>query len=296
MMTTGERHFASKRHATAARSGWPVRLGSVALGALLVVAIIAMLLGLSWPYVLIMLVGIAVTTAGWAVSRLRAERASHAAAEAQWAAKEAVLAERLRIARDLHDLVSHGLGLITVRVAAARHVHAQQADAAALAEAMSDIEALSRQATLELRRMLETLRDAGEPAPRHPADSLTSLPDLIAGAQRAGMEVELQQGDLGPVTPGVQQAICAIVREGLSNSARHAGRTRVQIRLARAHDTISVTITDDGPVPDWTAAPGAGHGLTGLRERVSGLGGTLHAAPHGTGFRLTATIPDEGRP
>ncbi len=110
-----------------------------------------------------------------------------------------------------------------------------------------------------------------------------------------GENVEFHQEDLGSVSPGAQLAICAIVREGLGNSARHAGFTRVQVGLSREHDTIAITVTDDGPSTGWTAAPEAGHGLLGLRERVNSLGGTLHAGPHATGFRLEATVPEGAR-
>jgi signal transduction histidine kinase len=268
------------------------RVWATAIGALLVVLLISFTLGLTGRLAVVLLVGAAVAVAVWAVFRLRAERAAHEAALTSWAASEAILAERLRIARDLHDIVSHGLGMITVRAATARHLNAHNASENTLLEAIEDVEALSKQATLELRRMLETLREVDERAPRHPTDTLTALPEIIADAQRAGLRVELHQRDLGPVSPGAQLAICAIVREGLGNSARHAGFTRVQVNLSREHDTISIIITDDGPSTGWAAAPGAGHGLIGLRERVNSLGGTLYAGPHATGFRLEATVPE----
>jgi signal transduction histidine kinase len=264
----------------------------VPLGALLAVLIITFVLGLTGRSAMILAVGTALAVAVWAIVRLRAERTAHEAALTSWAASDAIFAERLRIARDLHDIISHGLGLITVRAATARHLNAQNASDRAHLEAIEDVEALSRQATLELRRMLETLREVDEPAPRHPTDTLASLAGIIAGARRAGLRVELHQEDLGSVSPGAQLAICAIVREGLGNSARHAGFTRVQVNLSREHDTISITITDDGPSTGWTAAPGAGHGLIGLRERVNGLGGALYAGRDTTGFRLEATIPE----
>lgn len=266
---------------------------SIAIGVLLVVLIIAFALGLTGRLAVILLVGTAVAVAVWAVFRLRAERAAHEAALTSWAASEAILAERLRIARDLHDVISHGLGMITVRAASARHLNAQNTSETALLEAIEDVEGLSRQATLELRRMLETLRAADEPATRHPTDTMASLPGIIAGAQRVGLRVELDQEDLGSVSPGAQLAICAIIREGLDNCARHAGSTNVKVTLSREHDTISIVITDDGPSPGWAAAPGAGHGLIGLRERVNSLGGNLQAEPHAAGFRLEATVPEE---
>ena len=268
------------------------RVWSIAIGALLIVLIVIFAFGLTGNLGVILLAVIALAVAVWAVFRLRVERAAHEEALTSWAASEAVFAERLRIARDLHDIISHGLGMISVRAATAKHLNTKNASEKALLEAIDDVEVLSRQATLELRRMLETLRAVDEPAPRHPTDTLSSLPDIIAGAQRAGLRVELHQEDLGPVSPGAQPAICAIVREGLDNSARHAGFTRVWVHLSRENDTISISITDNGPSTGWNAAPGAGHGLIGLRERVTSLGGTLYARPHETGFRLEATVPE----
>lgn len=271
-----------------------LRVWSVAIGPLLVALIVAFALGFHRHLGVILPVGAALAVAVWAVFRLRAERTAHEAELTGWAASEAILAERLRIARELHDIVSHGLGTITVRAAAARHINAQNPNMSggALLEAIEDVETLSRQATLELHRMLETLREGDERAPRHPADTLASLPRIVAGARRAGLRVELHREDLGSVTPGAQLAICAIVREGLDNSARHAGFTRVQVTLSRKHDTIAIAVTDDGPSAGWAAAPGAGHGLIGLRERLDSLGGALSAGPHMTGFRLEATVPE----
>lgn len=263
----------------------PVGVVVVALAAVAV-------LGLTWPLATLSLVGAAAAVAARAVVRLRAERAEHEATQARWNAAEAVLAERLRIARDLHDIVSHGLGMITVRAAAAAHLHARKPDEKELMAAIADVEALSRQATVELRRMLQALREVDNPASRHPTDDLASLPKIIADARRAGLRVDLHQDELGPVSSGAQTGICAVVREGLANSTRHAGLTRVEVNLARAPDAVVVTITDDGPSPGWAANPGPRHGLIGLRERTISLGGTITAAPHPPGFRLEATIPD----
>lgn len=273
----------------------PLRLWPIAMSALFITLAIVFALGLTGRLAALLAVGILVPVTVWVVFELRAERAAHEAALTRWDASEAVFAERLRIARDLHDIVSHGLGMITVRAATARHINAQNASEPELLEAIEDVETLSRQATIELRRMLETLREGDDPAPRHPTDSLASLPGIIAGAQRSGLGVKLHHEYLGPVSPGAQLAICAIVREGLDNCARHAGFTCVQVTLRREHDIISITITDDGPSTGWAAAPGAGHGLIGLRERVNSLGGTLYAGPHRTGFRLQATVPERIR-
>ncbi|MEU2614568.1 histidine kinase [Micromonospora sp. NPDC007271] len=266
-------------------------------GALLVVMAAVLALGLTWPFVAVLLLGFAAVSV-WAIVRLLVERAEHETAMARRDIAEAVLDERLRLARDLHDIVSHGLGMITVRAAATAHLHARKPDDQALLAAIEDVEAISRKATVELRRMLDALREADDRPARHPTETLASLPEIIEGARRAGLHVELTREELGVVSPGVQVAICRVVREGLANSARYAGSTKVDVRLTRTPAAVSVTVDDDGPNRGWAVRPGAGHGLIGLRERVTSLGGTLTAEPrareHGdrAGFRLEAIIPE----
>lgn len=231
----------------------------------------------------------AVAVAVWAIRRSRADRTAYESRLTAWAATEAVLAERLRIAHDLHDIVSHGLGLITVRAAATRHLP-KSAD---LQAALDDIEDASRHATTELRRMLAVLREPSTAGSRAPADSLDDLPGIVHAASLAGLRAALTLEPLGAVSPGVQVAICTTVREGLSNAARHAGPTEVLVHVERSGPLVVVTVEDAGPAADgWMPAPGAGHGLIGLRERISAMDGTLTAEPVDAGFRLTARIPD----
>lgn len=257
-----------------------------------VVAVAVLVLGITWPLAAVVVAVVGLTVGAWAVLRLRAERAAHGAAIAEWAASRAVLAERLAIARDLHDLVSHGLGLITVRVAAARHVNAAEPDADDLMGALDDVETISRQATGELRRMLHALRASDEPAPLQPTGSFDMVPEIVAAARRAGLTVDVHADELPAVSAGVQVAACAVVREGLANVARHAGATSAQVDLSVDRGVVSVAVTDVGPAAHWRAVPGAGRGLAGLRERVTSLGGTLAAGPRGGGYRLEATLPD----
>lgn len=221
------------------------------------------------------------------VVKLRAERADYEQRLTAWAAAEAVLDERLRIARDLHDLVSHGLGLITVRAASTRKLE----QSPQLRQAFQDIERTSRDATVELRRMLTVLRDSSADAPRAPLEGFDNLFAIVGAAEVGGLRPRLTVGWLDEVSPGVQVAVCRVVREALSNTARHAGPTDVNVDVARVGDAVVVTVTDRGPGDGWHPQPGAGHGLVGLRERIAGLGGTLVAAHHGGGYRLTATMP-----
>ncbi|MEU7650811.1 histidine kinase [Micromonospora taraxaci] len=237
-----------------------------------------------------LIVGGAVAAAVWAVRRSRADRTAYESRLTAWAASEAVLAERLRIARDLHDIVSHGLGLITVRAAAARHLPKP----AEVQAALTDIEDASRHATAELRRMLTVLREPSAASRRTPVDNLDDLPGIVHGASLAGIRARLTVEPLGPVSQGVQVAVCQTVREALSNAARHAGPTDVRVRVYRDGTYLVVTVADTGPSVDgWRASPGAGHGLAGLRERVGSIGGTLSAERVDAGFRLTARIRDE---
>ncbi|MCW3819768.1 histidine kinase [Micromonospora sp. DR5-3] len=237
-----------------------------------------------------LIVGTAVATAVWAVWRSRADRIAYESRLTAWAASEAVLAERLRIAHDLHDIVSHGLGLITVRAAATRHLP----KSAEVEAALTDIEDASRHATTELRRMLTVLREPSAASRRAPVENLDDLPGIVHGASLAGLRTRLAVEPLGPVSQGVQVAVCKTVREALSNAARYAGPTDVRVRVHRDETYVVVTVMDSGPSVDgWRASPGAGHGLTGLRERVGSLGGTLSAEHVETGFRLTARIRDD---
>lgn len=264
---------------------------AVVVGAVLVTAMCTV--GGEGPAAVILpwvMVAGAVAAAVWAVRRSRADRRAYEARLTAWAAAEAVLAERLRIAGDLHDIVSHGLGLITVRAAATRHLPKPPEVAAAL----TDIEDASRHATAELRRMLTVLREPDAAGRRAPLEGIADLPAIVGGAAVAGLRAELAVEPLGDVSQGVQVAVCKTVREALSNAARYAGPTDVRVRVRRDGRSVVVAVTDGGPAPEgWRAAPGAGHGLAALRERVGGLGGTLTAEPVDGGYRVTARIPDE---
>ncbi|WP_045747318.1 MULTISPECIES: histidine kinase [Actinoplanes] len=319
---------------TLPRPAWRTRAATVAalLAGFLVLAMCTV--GASGPLARFIPTVIAVSAVAvglWAVHRWRADRADYERRLTEWAAAEAVLAERISIARDLHDLASHGLGLITVRAASTRHL--PQSDD--IRSALSDIEETSRHATAELRRMLTVLREPAGAGPRSPAEGLETLPDIVRAAASAGLRptltINLQPptpatdppsaalrapgtpadpstGTCEPdpempaatvnapsitdVSPGVQLAVCKTVREALSNVARHAGPTDVTVSVHRDAGWVVVTVADRGPAPGWRAMPGAGHGLAGLRERVGTLGGVMTAGPVEAGFRLTARIPD----
>jgi signal transduction histidine kinase len=228
----------------------------------------------------------------WALFRSGQQRRAYEEDLTAWAAERAAQAERLRIARDLHDLASHGLGLITVRAAAARTLDGASGDTER-ARALADIERAGRAATTELRRMLGVLRTpGGEAVPLRPADTLADLSGIVDAARVGGVTADLTVDDLGDVSAGAQLTVCAIVREALANTARHAGPVAARVALWRESGSVVVTVEDDGPAPGWQPHPGAGQGLTGLRERVATLGGTLRTDAVGPGFRVSARLPD----
>lgn len=276
------------------RPKWRSRDWIVA-GIVLVVAVLVLLVfGVSsgpgrWIMVLVD-TAITVSVLVWALRRTRAQRKRYEDDLTAWATERAAAAERLRIANDLHDLVSHGLGLITVRAAAARRMTGAGAEAERM-DALADIEHVGRDTTTELRRMLAVLRTPGR-APLHPADTLDDLPAIIEAANAAGLTATLDVGNLAEVSSGVQLTVCAVVREAMNNTIRHAGPAHAHVTVRRDGDTLLVGVNDSGPTPQWTPHPGAGHGLAGLRERVTALGGTLSTQSKADGFQLTARIPD----
>ncbi|WP_158630254.1 sensor histidine kinase [Glycomyces terrestris] len=265
------------------------RLAAVAGAAAALLVLVVLLLGLSPLATAAAALAVALAVALWAVARLRGERTRLRAEVRDLEVAALLLAERIRVAREVHDLVSHGLGMITVRASSALHLAGRDPDA--LAAALEDVERTSREATGGLRRTIQALRDPGEAAALRPVESLEALPAIVAGAEAAGLAVAYRPGDLAGVPASVQATVVAVVREGLANAARHAGPTDVAVDVDADGDAVTVTVRDAGPAPAWRARPGSGHGLTGLRERVAALGGALHAGPAAGGFELRAVFP-----
>jgi signal transduction histidine kinase len=229
----------------------------------------------------------------------RREQAEQLAREQLAEARRASSEERMRIARELHDVVAHSLTLIAVQAGVANHVTVRRPEQAA--EALSSIEKLSRGALTEMRALLGVLRaDQGEPgaqrenAALQPAPGLVDLEHLAERTAAAGVRVDVDiQGPLPDLPAGLDLAVYRVIQEALTNVVKHAGADRCQVRITSEHGKLTVEVTDNGRglggQPDDKTQ---GHGLIGMRERVGMYGGEFLAAPlPGSGFQVSATFP-----
>jgi signal transduction histidine kinase len=223
-------------------------------------------------------------------------RAVHLEREQTELAQAAAEAERIRIARELHDVVAHSVSLMGVQAGAAERVVERDPDLAR--DALRSIQTTSREAIRELRRLLSVLRTSEQPSELAPQPGLGSLDPLVARAREGGLPVELRvDGDPGPVPAGVELSAYRVVQEALTNVRKHApgAETRVEVRCQR--DRIELTIENgpgqrNGNLDTATGRPG--YGLVGMRERVALYGGALKTEPQrGGGFAVHATLPVE---
>jgi signal transduction histidine kinase len=194
--------------------------------------------------------------------------------------------ERLRIAREVHDVVAHSLAMINVQAGVAAHVADRRPEQAK--EALLNIKAASASALNDLRATLAVLRSGEDKAP---APSLAQMDELLDHARAAGLQVELH-GEAGDLPAPVDGAAYRILQESLTNVVRHAEDAgRVDVRLERRPGALALTVRDDGR---GTVAPTPGHGLRGMRERAAALGGKVDAGVTGDGFEVRAELPVEG--
>jgi signal transduction histidine kinase len=216
----------------------------------------------------------------------RAARAESARAREDEARRQAG-EERLRIARELHDVLAHDISLINVQAGVALHLIDERPEQAR--DALAAIKHASKDALGELRSVLEALRAAG-PAPRAPTAGLARLDEVVAGAAAAGLRVDTAiEGDPQPLPAAVDLAAFRIVQEAVTNVIRHAGAAGAAVRLRYGPDDLVVEVTDDGR---GGAVNGHGSGLAGMAERAAALGGTLDAGPRpGGGFAVRARLP-----
>jgi signal transduction histidine kinase len=206
----------------------------------------------------------------------------------------AVEHERARIARELHDIVSHGISVITIQAQALRHRVEPTNDEAA--EVLRGIETTARQAMGDMRRLLGVLRSDGEPPALAPQPGLADFPALVSETRAAGVDVDMViQGAATPLPPGIDLVAYRVVQEALTNVRKHAGVASAVVVLRYQPEALDIEVADEGRPrlqPLGEPVTGGGHGLAGMRERVALYGGTVAAgpAPDG-GFRVQVLLP-----
>ena len=230
-----------------------------------------------------------------------AERAERAERERELLAHQTLQDERTRIARELHDVVAHSVSVMVIQAGAARRQLSRNPEAAN--RALETIEATGREAMTEMRRILGVLRQEHDAAELAPSPSLDHLADLVRTDPDLPV-VLLTEGDLDGIPGGIEVSVYRLVQEALTNVRRHAGRVdHVRVRLSRRDQQLEVEVTDDGrgastlPGDGGRRPGGDGHGIVGMRERVTSAGGVLQAGPRpGGGWRVLATIPLDAVP
>jgi signal transduction histidine kinase len=217
------------------------------------------------------------------------ERAFKAEREREERARSAVAEERARIARELHDVVGHSVSVMTVQASGVRRLLRPDQDRER--EALLVVERTGREALAEMRRMVGVLTRPEEAPALAPQPSLDHLNRLVAQAREAGLPVELRiEGEAIQLPAGVDLTAYRLVQEGLTNVVKHAQATRAEVFVSYGDGYLEVTVKDDGK--GLGNGDGGGHGLVGMRERVSVYGGELDAGPQpGGGYRLRAKLP-----
>ncbi|MGY1807754.1 sensor histidine kinase [Blastococcus sp. SYSU D00669] len=225
--------------------------------------------------------------------RARALAAEKELAEAR--ARVAVAEERARIARELHDVVTHHVNLVVLQAMAAQGL--LDRDPARVRGRLEVIERSGREALTEMRRLLGVLRDDDVRRPLAPQPGVDDLDDLVGSAAASGLDVGLAvSGTPRRLPTGLGLAVYRIVQEALTNAARHAGGARVGVSLRYEPEVLDVVVLDDGG-ETAAAVPGGGRGLLGMRERVAAYAGTLETGPaDGGGYAVHARLPLPAEP
>ncbi|MGA4840086.1 sensor histidine kinase [Streptomyces sp. G45] len=232
------------------------------------------------------------------LARRSAELARKTRAEQQEKARRAVVEERGRIARELHDVVAHHMSVISVQAGLAKFVF--DTDASTARSALGTISGTSAEALEEMRRMLRVLRaqeDDGE-VPDAPMPGLARIEEMADRVRAGGVPVEFRvTGTPRPIAPGVELCAYRVVQEALTNVLKHARHASATVELRYHRDHIEVSVADDGEgvIPDRVGR-GGGHGLIGMRERAKLYGGTISIGPRSTGgFAVRLTLPTSAR-
>jgi signal transduction histidine kinase len=272
--------------------------------------------GPDWTYPIRLTIGLAVLTAAlygiraWGRDRQRLATATQQTRHQR--ERNAVLEERARIARELHDVVAHHMSMIAVQAETAPYRLAAKPGAASLPEPVTEefaaLSQAAREALIEMRRLLGVLRtpdnskkrdsasisaETGATTGLAPQPRLDDVPELVDTARRAGADVTLQMPDnTEKLPPSVGLTAYRIVQESLSNAARHAPGARISVTVEEAPPDVLITVTNEPPATGQPDADGTGHGLAGMRERVALLGGQLRAGPEPDGgFAVRAVLP-----
>ncbi len=228
----------------------------------------------------------------------RLRLAQQEAAKAREQADRAIVEERLRIARELHDVVAHSMSLIAVQAGVGGHVI--HTDVEAAEKALEIIADTSRKALTQTRSMLGLLREEDADPAGAPAQTMDDLGSLVEDIRRAGVDVDLAvQGSPRALDPGVELTAYRVVQESLTNVLKHSSASRARVSVSYAENALDIEVSDS-PTADARARPGpgvvtGGHGLIGLRERTRLLGGTFEYGPLNgraeRGFRVFAHLP-----
>ncbi|GGL22277.1 two-component sensor histidine kinase [Streptomyces anthocyanicus] len=241
----------------------------------------------SWGQELVIATWVVAIAALSELARARREQWARERAERAQAARRRADEERLRIARELHDVLAHSISVINVQAGVGLAL--LDTDPEQARTALTTIKDQSKEALGEVRQVLDTLRTPGD-APRAPAPGLDRLPELVEQAAGAGLTVEVE-GKPPRLSPGTDLAAFRIVQEALTNVVRHSGSRHARVRLGRDGGTLLLRVDDDGPATGAEAG-GSGNGLAGMRERAAALGGTIEAGPRPDGgFRVLAALP-----
>jgi signal transduction histidine kinase len=270
----------------------PLRKSGVATGLALIVVLIHVFVPGGEGGWLDLLPGSAWVVVPFAVgTSVRASRQARQAARAE-SVRQQVYEERILLAREVHDIVGHGLAAIQMQADVALHVDEHQS-----AQTRTTLESISRASSEAFEELRTTLAEIHGPqgAPKAPPNppGIDDIEDLCHRIRSAGATVDLViAGEPRAVDPTASFAVYRVVQESLTNVIRHGATPKAEVRITVGDDSVEVTVTNPGVVAQQ---PGEGHGVSGMRQRVTGAGGTFHAGPTAEGFEVTARIPNRGK-